>query len=151
MPEPAQQTVIRPMRAGDLAAVTALDGEAFGAGRAALIAHLHERQPALAWVAQRQDGRLAGLVLGRDGRAMPHLGPLVALDADIAAALAARALAGIAGPVSIDVPDQQTVFRARLTQAGFAPVRPFTRMLRCSEPGPGRAPLQFAIAGPELG
>jgi hypothetical protein len=151
LPEPAQQAVIRPMQDGDLAAVAAMDGEAFGAKRAALIAHLHQRQPALAWVAQRKRGGLAGLVLGRDGRAMPHLGPLVAEDPDVATTLAARALSAMDGPVSIDVPDRQTQFRARLTLAGFAPVRPFTRMLRCSGAGVGRAGFGFAIAGPELG
>jgi GNAT superfamily N-acetyltransferase len=147
----AHQGVIRPMQAGDLPQVAALDAEAFGARRDALLAHLHRRGPGCAWIARQPGGGLAGFLLGRDGRATLHLGPLIADDADIAAALAARALAGTAAPVSIDVADGQAVFRERLALAGFAPVRPFTRMLRCSRPVADRADRIFAIAGPELG
>ncbi|HEX5775508.1 MAG TPA: hypothetical protein VFX95_02400, partial [Caulobacteraceae bacterium] len=142
----------RPMRGDDLAAVAALDGEAFGAGRAALLAYLHGCAPC-AWVAEGSGG-LAGFVLGRPGVTTLHLGPLVARDAETATALAARALGegAVAGmPVSIDVPDGQSIFRQRLRAAGFAPLRPFTRMLRHEGATPGAAGLTFAIAGPELG
>jgi GNAT superfamily N-acetyltransferase len=147
----AHQSVIRPMQAGDLPQVAALDAEAFGARRDPLLAHLHRRQPGCAWVAQRTSGAIAGFLFGRDGRATLHLGPLIAGDADVATALVARALAQAGGPVSIDMPDGQSLFRERLALAGFAPVRPFTRMLRCSSPLAGRADGIFAIAGPELG
>jgi GNAT superfamily N-acetyltransferase len=153
LPEAAQGLTIRPMQGDDLAAVAALDGEAFGAGRAALLAYLHGCA-SCAWVAEGSGG-LAGFVLGRPGRATLHLGPLIARDSETATALAARALAkspvaaGMA--VSIDVPDGQTLFRQRLLAAGFAPLRPFTRMLQGSGAAAGAADLTFAIAGPELG
>ena len=54
-------------------------------------------------------------------------------------------------PVSMDVPDGQSLFRQRLIEAGFVPLRPFTRMLRSNDAASGEAGLTFAIAGPELG
>lgn len=148
LPEPAGH-LLRPMRTGDLPAAIALDAEAFGTGRAALLEYLLTTRPGCAWVAET-DGML-GFVLGRQGRATLHLGPLIARDADTATALAARALAQAPSAVSIDVPDGQGAFRARLIAAGFAPLRPFTRMLRHDPAAPGSPGLTFAIAGPELG
>jgi hypothetical protein len=148
LPEPAGP-VLRPMRARDLAAAIALDAEAFGAERPALLEYLLTSRPGSAWVAET--GGMLSFVLGRAGRATSHLGPLVARDPETATALAARALAQMPPPVSIDVPDGQSAFRARLIAAGFAPVRPFTRMLRNAGPSPGSPALTFAIAGPELG
>ncbi len=144
---------IRPMQPGDLAAATTLDAKAFGADRSALLTYLTSQ--AGGWVAVDRNDALAGFVLGRAGRITSHLGPLIAGDPEVATALAARALAQMAetagpGPVSIDAPDAQTSFRARLLAAGFAPVRPFTRMLRHAGPAPGSPDLTFAIAGPEL-
>lgn len=147
----ARGAVIRPMQPDDLAAIAALDADAFGARRNGLLAHLHRRQPACAWVAHEPGGGLAGFLLGRDGRATLHLGPLIAGDQGIAAELVGRALAQTATPVSMDVPDGQGMFRTLLVEAGFAQMRPFTRMLRCSKDAPGRADRCFAIAGPELG
>jgi GNAT superfamily N-acetyltransferase len=150
LPEPAHGCVVRPMREDDLTAVASLDAEAFGASRAALLAYLRSCQPGCAWVAHGTK-ELAGFVLGRPGRATLHIGPLIARDPDIATALAARALAQQTAPVSIDVPDGQQAFRQRLLEAGFAPLRPFTRMLRCDSPATAGADKIFAIAGPELG
>jgi Acetyltransferase (GNAT) domain len=151
LPEPRHSLVIRPMREDDLAAVTAMDAEAFGAARGALLAYLRACQPGCAWTGHEPGGALAGFVLGRPGRATLHLGPLIARDPDVATALAARALAHQSAPVSIDVPDDQQAFRQRLTLAGFAPLRPFTRMLRCDSLASAEPSLTFAIAGPELG
>jgi hypothetical protein len=150
--EPDHPHVIRPMRTDDLPAAVVLDAEAFGAARVSLLAYLHGCQPGCAWVAESErTGGLAGFVLGRPGRATLHIGPLIARDPDIATALAARAITQERAPVSIDVPDDQREFRQRLTLAGFAPLRPFTRMLRSANPGPAGADTMFAIAGPELG
>ena len=149
--ESAPGAKIRPMKADDLPAIAELDAEAFGARRDALLAHLQRRQPGCAWIAHAPGGRLAGFLLGRDGRATLHLGPLIADEPGVATALVARALAGTAVPVSIDVPDRQSPFRERLIEAGFAPMRPFTRMLRCNKAALGRADRCFVIAGPELG
>jgi hypothetical protein len=148
---PTHGCAIRPMRSDDLPSVTAMDAEAFGAARTALLAWLHGCQPGCAWIAHTPEDRLAGFVLGRPGRSAFHIGPLLARDSDIATALAARALAQEAAPVSIDVPDDQHAFRQQLVEAGFEPLRPFTRMLRCQSPTPAGPDTIFAIAGPELG
>ncbi len=149
--EIAHGSTIRPMQGDDLAAVAALDAEAFGAGRAALLAYVQGCAPC--GLVAEGSGGLAGFVLGRPGVTTLHLGPLVARGAETATALVARALKeGAEGmPVSIDVPDGQSTFRQRLIEAGFAPLRPFTRMLRHAGTPPGAAGLTFAIAGPELG
>jgi GNAT superfamily N-acetyltransferase len=151
LPEPAHRCAIRPMRTDDLAAVAALDVDAFGARRDTLLAFLQGCRPGCAWMAHYPGGEIAGFVLGRAGRATSHIGPLIARDPDIATALAARALASAGMPVSMDVPDGQRLFRQRLIEAGFVPLRPFTRMLRGNRAVPAEAGLTFAIAGPELG
>lgn len=155
LPEPPQRHLIRPIRTDDLPAVAALDADAFGARREALLAFLHGCRPGCAWIAHHAGGGLAGFVLGRAGRTAAHVGPLIARDPDVATALAARAIAQATAseemPVSIDVPDGQGLFRQRLLEAGFVPLRPFTRMLRGSHAAPQGADPTFAIAGPELG
>jgi GNAT superfamily N-acetyltransferase len=159
LPEPADRPVIRRMRPDDLPALAALDAEAFGARRDALLAFLQRCRPGCAWFAHDPGGRPTGFLLGRTGRATLHIGPLIASDPEIATALAARALGQetvseevpVSMPISIDVPDGQGLFRQRLIEAGFTPLRPFTRMLRGDGGSPGGAGLTFAIAGPELG
>ena len=151
--EPRLDVVLRPMRANDLAEVTAMDASAFGAARASLLAHLFERLPPCAWVARDPAGGLAGFLLGRDGRLTWHLGPLIAADAEVATALLARGLAGMpatgAQAVTVDVADGQPGFCSRLVDAGFTQLRPFTRML-CGQTGELPDTI-FAISGPELG
>jgi GNAT superfamily N-acetyltransferase len=155
LPEPAHRYAVRPLRTDDLPAAAALDAGAFGARRDALLAFLRGCAPGCAWIAHHADGRVAGFVLGRPGRTTLQIGPLIARDSDVATALAARAMARARAsdelPVSIDVPDGQTAFRQRLLEAGFAPARPFIRMLRCDPPPTASPDLTFAIAGPELG
>ncbi|MDX1540697.1 MAG: hypothetical protein R3349_04775 [Geminicoccaceae bacterium] len=134
----------------DLDAVTALDAQVFGAGRRQLLDHLRRVQPERALIAEAR-GRLAGCVFARPGRISLHLGPLIADGPDAARALLVQALGGVAGPVSIDVPDEQTDFLGLLGELGFEPVRPFTRMILDDGPEPGEPERCFAIAGPEYG
>lgn len=140
---------IRPLDEADLDAAIGLDAEVFGARRPHILRHLWSDQPGRAHLAEA-DGRAAGLVLARQGRLALHLGPIYATSVEVAVGLAARALNGVRGPVSVDVPDAQTAFASWLERSGFRPVRPFMRMLRgdLDLGDPGRA---FAIAGPELG
>ena len=155
LPEASPRHGIRPMRTDDLPAAAALDADAFGARREALLAFLHGCRPACAWIAHDPAGGLAGFVLVRAGRTTLHIGPLIARDPDFATALAARAIAQATAteevPVSIDVPDGRSLFRQRLLEAGFIPLRPFTRMLRGDGAAAGGSDTTFAIAGPELG
>lgn len=148
-PPPADVTIL-PVIPADLARVRAYDAAAFGADRGEVLKRLQARLPAGAWLAERQ-GRIVGHLHGRDGRRATQLGPLVADDSATAMALLAQALAGIAGPVYVDVADAKRELRAWLEGAGFTVQRPWTRMLL------GRSTLfdvvsrVFAIGGPEIG
>jgi GNAT superfamily N-acetyltransferase len=126
------------------------DAAVFGADRSGVLARLRGRVPAVDLVALR-DGRVCGLLLGRDGRTSRQLGPLVADDDAIALALLARGLAAIDGPVYIDLADAKAPVRAWLTGLGFAAQRPLTRMLLRRATGFDDPARTFAVAGPELG
>lgn len=141
---------IRAMTAADLEAVIAYDTQACGGDRGYMLRNLYRRLPGSAFLAERA-GRLAGYVLGRDGRLSPQLGPIVAEDAATAQTLAARALRPLDGPVCLDVPDRHAELQRALKSAGFAAQFPFIRMIyRRSEPFDDPARI-FVIAGPELG
>jgi GNAT superfamily N-acetyltransferase len=141
----------RPLQAArDLDAIARLDARVFGAERRPLLAHLNRSQPQRALLAEAQ-GELAGFVLARAGRRSLHIGPLVARSGAVASLLLAQALVGADGPVSIDVPDAQTDFLEALAEAGFRPLRPFTRMLLGAAGELGDMSACFAITGPEFG
>ena len=149
---PARGVVaIRPLQAArDLDAIARLDAAVFGIERRRLLDYLRRNQPQRALLAEAE-GELAGLVLARAGRSALHIGPLVARNPTAARLLLAQALVGASGPVSIDVPDRQSAFLDMLAGAGFAPVRPFTRMIQGPAEAPGDMATCFAIVGPEFG
>lgn len=139
---------VRAMREDDLTAVVALDAQAFGSARGALLRWLHRHHPSLAWVATGADGTVRGCLLGRPGAAFMQLGPVVAPDSSTAQALVASAIgAGHAEPMGLDAVDDPA-WCAWLGSLGFVEERRFTRMLRGARPGGAGL---WAIAGPELG
>lgn len=142
--------LVRSLRVTDWPEIAACDEAVFGADRGALLRHLARRLPPSALVAESA-GRLVGFLLGRDGRTMCQLGPLVAENETIARALLGRGLAAVAAQVAIDVPDRHTGLAAWLASLGFAPERSLTRMTRV----PGAVPVDtsrlYVVAGPELG
>jgi hypothetical protein len=143
-------TTVRPIADTDWAALCAYDAAAFGADRSALLRRLRGRLPAVELVARR-DGRIAGFMLGRDGRTAAQVGPLVAEDDAIAHALLARALPAIEVPVYLDLADAKTGIRAWLAESGFVAQRPLMRMLyrrATSFDDPSRT---YAVVGPEFG
>lgn len=141
---------MRPLRAADMAQLAAWDSERSAMARGPILAHLQARMPALAWAAWRGD-RLAGYVLGRDGRLTTQIGPIVAADDDIAIALCAKAMSAAKAPFFIDAVDQHRAFCRWLEQGGAVAPRFFIRMVRGEMPGLERADWIYAIAGPELG
>jgi ribosomal protein S18 acetylase RimI-like enzyme len=141
---------VRPASPADLPPILALDTARTGFARAAILAHLLSRAPSLAHVAERADGSLAGYLLGRDGYAALHAGPLVAEDEDIAVALLASAVGGAAQSVILDVPDRHERVRGWLTAHGGIAPRGFMRMLRGQFPPLDDASRLYALAGPEL-
>ena len=141
---------LRAMEPSDIQAVVAYDAARCGADRGHIIRHLHGRLPASAFVA-RGDSGIAGYALARDGRTCTQIGPVVAENGAVAAALMAAALSSIEGPVCVDIVDAHAALRESLADAGFTPQFPFIRMIhRQSEPFDDPARV-FVIAGPELG
>jgi len=141
---------IRPIEAADWPAILELDRRAFGASRERLLRSLAARLPGAALVA-RQEGTLAGFLLGREGREARQLGPLVARDGDTARGLLGAALAGVRAPVYVDIADHAGPLQSWARAQGFAYQRPFTRMVHGAGTAPGEESLVYCPAGPELG
>jgi GNAT superfamily N-acetyltransferase len=149
-PQADAGVTVRPFDENDWREVDALDAQAFGSPRAAVLRRLHVRSRAFACVAVR-DGRIAGFLLGRDGRQATQVGPVVARDPHAAAALLAHALERVQAPVLVDALDCHESLREQLLHAGFAVERGYTRMALDASRSFGDAGLMMAIAGPELG
>ena len=126
---------IRPLRDADWPLLLKLDARAFGASREPLLRALALRLPRAALVAEEQ-GRLAGYVLGRDGREACQLGPLVARSGEAARALLGAALSAVPAPLYIDLVDREPALTAWLESLGFAFQRPFTRMVHGAPSAP---------------
>ncbi len=140
----------RSIEPGDIDAVVAFDRGISGMDRRPLLESLLRRRPERAFLAER-DGRIAGMVLGRDGRRAEQLGPLLAEDPATAQALAVAALRGLDGPVFTDIPDDKAALRGFLEGAGFRPQRGYIRMLLDREQALDEVSRVFAVAGPEFG
>jgi GNAT superfamily N-acetyltransferase len=126
-------------------ALAALDAQALGAPRHALLADFLAR-PDTACV--RSAG---GFAIVRRGRIAQQIGPLLALDEGGAAELMTRAVQDLAGPVFMDIPDERALLAGHLRDAGFAPQRGFMRMVLGDRPLQGQTHFIHAIAGPEFG
>ena len=149
LPAPAGVTV-RPLRDDDWPALCAFDAAAFGAPRDGVLAGLRGRLPQAEVIAQSGD-RIVGFSLGRDGRMIPHIGPLVAESDGIACVLLAHAIERIDAPLFIDLADAKSHVLAFLQARGFAPARPFTRMAHGHATRFDDPARTFAVIGPEFG
>jgi GNAT superfamily N-acetyltransferase len=143
-------TTIRPIADADWDGICAYDSAVFGADRGALLRRLRGRLPAAEMVAYQGD-RIAGFMLGRNGRSAAQIGPLVAEDDAVAQALLARAIPAIKSPIYIDLADIKTEIRAWLAGCGFAAQRPLTRMLYRRATSFDDTSRTFAVVGPEFG
>jgi len=148
--EPPVGICVRPASANDLPAILACDAARSGFKRDAILQHLLSRAASVAHVAERGNGSFAGYVLGRDGHAALHVGPIVADDEDIALALLGSAVGRAGQRVVLDVPDAHRKIRDWLAAQGATAPRSFMRMLRGSFPPLEDAAHLFALAGPEL-
>jgi N-acetylglutamate synthase-like GNAT family acetyltransferase len=131
-------------------ALCAYDAAAFGADRSKILTRMRGRLPPANLYAER-GGRITGMLLGRDGRAASHLGPLIAEDDATAMALLAQALNRIDGPAYIDMTDAKANVRDWLDTCGFSPQRPFTRMLLGRRESFDDVARTYAVIGPEFG
>jgi GNAT superfamily N-acetyltransferase len=130
--------------------IVALDAACFGCDRSPLLEGLRDRSRAFAGVAE-SNGRLAGFLLGREGRLAVQLGPIVADDESTAIQLMNFAGQRAEQAVLLDVPDRHARFARRLARQGFARERSFTRMVFDRNESFGDALQLYAIAGPEFG
>lgn len=137
----------RPMRKGDLHAVAAVDAGVFGAQRSFLLDSFFRRAPHLAFVTESGDG----FALARAGRIATQIGPIVAANEAMAAALLDAALAAAAGPVFLDLCDRWNALVDQLKHRAFTVQRPFLRMALRHRAPFGDAARTFVVAGPEFG
>jgi GNAT superfamily N-acetyltransferase len=147
---PPGSIVVRGATLDDLERIYAYDPPRSGFERAAILADLLSRAPALARVAERADGSFAGYALGRDGYRALHIGPVVAEDEGVGLALLSSALAAADRPAITDVPDQHGAIRRWLAEQGASAPRGFMRMLRGGDARIDEGKQVFALAGPEL-
>ncbi len=134
-----------------LAQVAALDLEAFGVDRSGILKRWYRGAIDYAFVA-REAGKLSGFCLGRRGTRYEQLGPLVAVSAESAEALLARALEACGErSVVIDALPASARWIDTLEGLEFRLERRLTRMVRGPEPPPGKLSWQWAAAGPEVG
>lgn len=141
---------IRPITDAIWTDLCAYDARIFGADRSTLLVRLRGRVPQFDFYAER-NGKIAGMMLGRDGRVATQIGPVVADDENIAAALVQCALAATDTPVFIDVPDTKSALIAQLAAQGFVSQRPLTRMLLGRKSAYDDGLRTFAVVGPEFG
>lgn len=149
---PPPGTEIRPLATADMDAIAAFDAPVFAGDRAALLRHLHGREPSRATGAWK-DGALTGFALARDGRTWTQIGPVVATEEDTAKALVAAAANSGSGPAAllIDAMDDHDGYLGWLKAGGFEFQRPYIRMLHGSDQPLDRKQMVFSPAGPELG
>jgi GNAT superfamily N-acetyltransferase len=150
VPPLSDGTTIRPIANADWTALCAYDAAAFGADRSALLQRLRGRLPPAELMAQR-GGRIAGFMLGRNGRSAAQIGPLVAEDDAVAHALLGRAIPAIESPIYLDLADAKTGISAWLAECGFSAQRPLTRMLYRRSTSFDDTSRTFAVIGPEFG
>jgi GNAT superfamily N-acetyltransferase len=146
----SEAIAIRPITDSVWPALCAYDAAVFGADRSQILTGMRGRLPSADLFGER-DGRIVGLLLGRDGRTASHLGPLIAEDDATAAALLDRALRQISGTIYVDFADAKVAVRAWLEASGFSEQRPFTRMLYRSRESFNDVGRTFAVIGPEFG
>ncbi len=143
-------TNVRLLEDRDSAQVITLDTATFGCNRKNLLQHLRDRSRDFACAAET-NGQVRGFLLGRNGRAATHFGPIVAKDEHTAAALVEFAGRRVSSPVMLDVPDQHDGFAQWLENHAFVRERPLMRMVFGSDDSFGDPRRMIAIAGPELG
>lgn len=124
--------------------IAALDAQGFPASRAGFLQHW--LAPPHRTLVLRQADAAIGYAVVRPCREGSKIGPLFARDSRAAAAL----LAGLSGPVQIDVPRLQAGWLDTLAGKGLVPGFATTRMYRGTAPTQTMAQV-FGITSLELG
>jgi GNAT superfamily N-acetyltransferase len=152
-PQPPEPDSFSELRVGESASleILAVDREAFGADRSALLLSLHRSAPEFT-AAHYFQGSLSGYMLGRHGSRADHLGPWMARGETAAQQLLTAFLARSARETVFVDCMKANPFAARLLQSeDFKFSRPLTRMVRGANEFPGRPGDFCGILGPEFG
>ena len=120
---------------------------AFGGDRTPMLEDFASRCPQ----ARRSSPDGSAHIFGRDGVIATQIGPVIGSDEAVVTSLVEDVIAGITGPIFLDVADSRPLLAARLQEAGFTKQRPFLRMKKGPLATPGRANETAVIAGPEFG
>jgi ribosomal protein S18 acetylase RimI-like enzyme len=152
---PDQAARAQRLTANDLKVVIEQDKET-GRARRQLIEWAFDQAPDYCHVLHTTE-RNAQYCLGRRGRLFDQIGPVVAIDDEVADALVSAALSAVvARQVIVDAFDSHHAFAASLRKRGFEHQRPLYRMCRpARQPSAGsgtrrHAAIEFAIFGPEF-
>lgn len=134
-----------------LSEIQGYDAVGFGADRSAILSSLYERSPNLTIVA-KENRKVSGICMGRQGRKYTQIGPVLADDFIIARnMLATEILNHQAHDLIIDSHVHQPGWNHYLEELGFSEKRSFMRMRLGKSLLPEQHIRQYAIAGPELG
>ena len=135
----------------DFQAIIQFDKIVTGADRSSVLVHLRQRQPGFSILARDEKEKLLGYAFGREGSHAYQIGPVVAVNSEVAISLVEFNLRKIRHPVYIDALASQNALLDWLKKSRFTVQRPFTRMMLGTILELGQPELIFAAAGPELG
>jgi GNAT superfamily N-acetyltransferase len=140
---------VRPLSMEDLPAVLAPDRGVFGADRGAVLRWALATAPDLAWVGSRAE--TIAYCFGRHGDHSDQVGPVVAEDPLLAAALVAACLSRPRSrPLIVDARAEPS-WPAAMAGLGFREQRPFTRMYLGEDRPAAQPALELTVFGPEFG
>jgi len=140
-----------PIQKKHIQEIIALDEISFGANRAQLIKYLVREYPGKGLLLNR-NGRITGVVLGRDGNKYHQIGPVVASNSADARILITNALNKLVNqPIVVDVLRDKEDLIDWLSSIGFIEQRYFMRMYKKENSLPGITSNQYLICGPEFG
>jgi hypothetical protein len=135
----------------DLLGIVEFDQHIFGANREKMLKAILKREPSLAFI-QRDNHRIMGYCMGRQGHLFTHIGPVIARDFETAKSLTSAALLQSQGSrIVIDALHQSAEYLQWLSSIGFREQRQLIRMYRGNNYYPGEPQKQYAIMGPEFG
>ncbi|HEY3449023.1 MAG TPA: GNAT family N-acetyltransferase [Myxococcales bacterium] len=144
-----QSLLLRPLEQADLPSAIALDADAFGASRAAVVSGLHgcSARALGAWRA----GRLLGYGLATHVGGHVAIGPVAALEEAAGVQLVHALAQGHALPVRIDAPAGRASLGDWAVRAGLAREPPVPLMALGGRVLPGRRERIVAVASRGLG
>jgi GNAT superfamily N-acetyltransferase len=147
---------LEPFRRRDLEEIAALEAEALGANREALLRELVEREDCGGGTCRGPEGMLAGFLLYRPGHHSIQVGPLIAREEEAASCALRSAFREICAEspqcdVTLTVPLYNEAMLSELRRWGL-PVAPrLTRMYRGIRRLQAREDMVYALSGPEKG